>query len=192
MAHIYDFTVLDARSTKWVFVVKSRCWRGWFLIESLRGESISLPISASRGCLHALTHDNCLASAFLSPNVSLITSCWSDAKSGPILCDPIDCSSPGSSVHGISQARILEWVAISFSKGSSQCRDQPGSPALTEKFFTTEPPGKGFDLLPPSYKDPYRHTRFTSIVHDSLKILDLIKHPKFLLTCRVIITDSGN
>ena len=33
------------------------------------------------------------------------------------LCDPMDCSLPGSSVHGISQARILEWVAISFSRG---------------------------------------------------------------------------
>ena len=37
------------------------------------------------------------------------------AKSCLTLCDPIDCSPPGSSVHGISQARILEWVAISFS-----------------------------------------------------------------------------
>ena len=35
------------------------------------------------------------------------------------LCDPMDCSSPGSSVHGISQARILEWAAVSFSRGSS-------------------------------------------------------------------------
>ena len=39
------------------------------------------------------------------------------------LCDPMDCSPPGSSIHGISQARILEWVAISFSGGSSQPRD---------------------------------------------------------------------
>ena len=39
------------------------------------------------------------------------------------LCDPMDCSLPGSSVHGIIPARILEWVAISFSKGSSQHRD---------------------------------------------------------------------
>ena len=39
------------------------------------------------------------------------------------LCDPMDCSPPGSSVHGILQARILEWVAISFSRGSSQPRD---------------------------------------------------------------------
>ena len=42
----------------------------------------------------------------------------------PTLCDPVDCSLPGSPVHGIFQARILEWVAISFSKASSQPRDQ--------------------------------------------------------------------
>ena len=42
----------------------------------------------------------------------------------PTLCDPMDCSLSGSSVHGILQARILEWVAISFSRGSSQPRDQ--------------------------------------------------------------------
>ena len=41
----------------------------------------------------------------------------------PTLCNPVDCSPPGSSVHGISQARVLEWVAISFSRGSSQPRD---------------------------------------------------------------------
>ena len=36
-------------------------------------------------------------------------------QSSPTLCDPMDCSLPGSSVHGISQARVLEWVAIAFS-----------------------------------------------------------------------------
>ena len=41
--------------------------------------------------------------------------CCLVAKSCPILCDPMDCSPPGSSVHGIFQARTLEWVAISFS-----------------------------------------------------------------------------
>ena len=45
-------------------------------------------------------------------------------QSCPTLCDPMDCSPPGSSVHGILQARILEWAAISFSSGSSQPRDQ--------------------------------------------------------------------
>ena len=46
------------------------------------------------------------------------------------LCNPMDCSLPGSSVHGIFQARILEWVAISISRGSSQPRIEPRSPAL--------------------------------------------------------------
>ena len=41
----------------------------------------------------------------------------------PTLCDPMDCSPPGSSVHGLSRARILEWVAISFSLGPSRLRD---------------------------------------------------------------------
>ena len=41
----------------------------------------------------------------------------------PILCDPMDCSLRGSSIHGIFQARILEWVAIFFSRGSSPPRD---------------------------------------------------------------------
>ena len=46
------------------------------------------------------------------------------AQSCPTLCDPVDYSPPDSSVHGILQARILEWVAISFSRGSSQPRDR--------------------------------------------------------------------
>ena len=44
---------------------------------------------------------------------------WVCAQSCPILCDLMDCSPPGSSVHEISQARLLEWVAISSSRGSS-------------------------------------------------------------------------
>ena len=42
----------------------------------------------------------------------------------PTFCDPMDSNTPGSSVHGILQARVLEWVAISFSSGSSRPRDQ--------------------------------------------------------------------
>ena len=45
------------------------------------------------------------------------------SQSCPTLCDPVDCSPPSSSVHGILQARVLEWVAISFSRGSSRPRD---------------------------------------------------------------------
>ena len=68
--------------------------------------------------------------------------CCSVAKLCPTLCDPMDCSPPGSSVHGISQARILDWVAISSSRGSSRPRIKPVSPALAGGFFTIEPPGK--------------------------------------------------
>ena len=50
--------------------------------------------------------------------------CCVVTRSNPTLCDPIDYSLPGSSVHGIFQARILKWVAISFSRGSSHPRDQ--------------------------------------------------------------------
>ena len=55
---------------------------------------------------------------------SLAQSCACVAWLCLTLCNPMDCSLPGSSVHGISQARILEWVAISCSRRSSQHRDQ--------------------------------------------------------------------
>ena len=55
-----------------------------------------------------------------------------------LFCDPLDCSLPGSSVHGISQARTLEWVAISFSRDLPHAGMDPVSPALAD-FFTTEP-----------------------------------------------------
>ena len=58
------------------------------------------------------------------------------------VCDPVDCSPPGSSVHGILQARILEWVAISFPRVSSQPRDKPRSPALQADALTSEPLGE--------------------------------------------------
>ena len=52
------------------------------------------------------------------------------------LCDPMDCSPPGSSIHGIIQASILEWVAIPFSRVSSQLRDQTWISCITGRFFT--------------------------------------------------------
>ena len=52
------------------------------------------------------------------------------------LCDPRDCSKPGSSVHGISQSRILDWVAISFSRGFSRPGDQTQVSCFEGRFFT--------------------------------------------------------
>ena len=54
----------------------------------------------------------------------------------PILWDPMDCSQPHSSVHGILQARILEWFAIPFSRGSSRPRDWAWVSCIAGKFFT--------------------------------------------------------
>ena len=60
----------------------------------------------------------------------------------PTLCDPMDCSLPGSSVHEIHQARILEWVAVPFSRGSSRPRDQTQASCIAGRFFTVWAPGK--------------------------------------------------
>ena len=58
------------------------------------------------------------------------------AQACPTLCHPMECSPPGSSVHGIFQARILEWVAISFSRDLPHPRIEPESSALAGRLFT--------------------------------------------------------
>ena len=58
------------------------------------------------------------------------------ALSCPTLCNSMDCSTPGSSVREIFQARVLEWVAISFFRGSSQPRDQTWVSYIAGRFFT--------------------------------------------------------
>ena len=61
---------------------------------------------------------------------------WSEvAQSCPTLCDPMDCSLPGFSVHGIFQARVLEWVVIAFSRGSSQPRDRTWVSRIVDRCF---------------------------------------------------------
>ena len=58
------------------------------------------------------------------------------AQSCPTLCDPTDCSLPGFSIHGIFQARVLEWIAISFSRGSSWLRDRTQVSRIVNRRFT--------------------------------------------------------
>jgi len=55
------------------------------------------------------------------------------------LCNLMGCSPPGFSFHGISQTRILEWVAISYYRGSSDPGIEPAPPALAGRFFTGKP-----------------------------------------------------
>ena len=60
----------------------------------------------------------------------------------PTLCDPMDCSLPDSCVHGILQARILEWVAMPSSRGFSPPRDRTQVSCIAGRLFTAKPPGK--------------------------------------------------
>jgi len=88
----------------------------------------------------------------LDPSMYLLVT-----QSCPALWDPMDCSPPGFSVHGIYQARILEWVAISFSRGSSQPRDLTRVSCIASQFFTIwstseviyKPTGESWNRSPP-------------------------------------------
>ena len=73
-----------------------------------------------------------------APHWPLYLSClWSSVYARHVrLCDPVDCSPPGSSVHGISQAWILEWVATFYSRGSSRPRDQIQVSCTAGGFFS--------------------------------------------------------
>ena len=83
------------------------------------------------------------------------------AQSCPTLCDPMDWSLPGSSIHGIFQAKMLEWVAISYSRGSSWSRDGTHVSCiscLAGGFFATMP-----HILRPKSRDfcrPFGHVMF--------------------------------
>ena len=65
---------------------------------------------------------------------------------GPTLCNPMDCNLPDSSVHGILQARILQWVTLSFSRDLPDPGIKPGSPSLQADSLPSEPPGKQIQL----------------------------------------------
>ena len=102
----------------------------------------------------------CAASAYVDTKVKWVSEV---TQSCPTLCDPMDCSPPGSSVHGILQARILEWVAISFSRGSSRPRDWTQVSRIVGRCFnlwaTREAlltqKGGNFHLVPEKSKEDY-------------------------------------
>ena len=98
---------------------------------------------------HTYTHTHTHTHTLLSYELSCIAAlkllsccCCLAAQSCLTLCDPMDCNPPGSSVYGILQARILEWVAIPFSRGSSWPKDWTQVSCIAGGFFTAEPPGK--------------------------------------------------
>ena len=72
----------------------------------------------------------------LAHRMHCLLACVFVTQSCLTLCHPVDCSPPDSSVHGILQVRILEWVAIPFSRGSSQPRDWTWLSCIADRFFT--------------------------------------------------------
>ena len=82
---------------------------------------------------------------------------WSEvAQLCLTLCNPVDCGLPGSSIHGILHAGILEWIAISFSRGSSQPRDRTWVSRITGRRFTVwaTREAQGLILLNKNFWDP--------------------------------------
>ena len=78
-------------------------------------------------------------------------------QSCPTLWNHVDSLKPGSSIHEIFQARVLEWVAISFSRGSSRPGIEPSSPALQADALPSEPPGKPREAKGKGENERYTH-----------------------------------
>ena len=87
----------------------------------------------ARVCTHTHTHTH-------TQTYTVVTyKCESEsdvAQSCPTLCDPMDCNLPGFSIHGIFQARVLECIAISFSRGSSRPRNRTWVSCIAGRCFT--------------------------------------------------------
>ena len=105
------------------------------------------------GCFHCLVIMNNTAMKKLHVNMTM---CFQfspvRAKSLLLLCDPTDCSPPGPSVHGISQAVILEWVTSCFCRGSSWPRDWNQVSCIGRE--PSEPPGKRMESQ--NFRSKYR------------------------------------
>ena len=94
----------------------------------------NFPLSPSVGLMMGTQSGE--GGAFSLPRLRAWELCESEvAQSCLTLCNPMDCSLCNSSIHGIFQARVLEWVAISFSRGSFQTRDQPRVSCIAGKCF---------------------------------------------------------
>ena len=99
--------------------------------------SFYCPCSVTKPCLTLRDPVDCSMSGFPVLHYHLLI-----AETCPTLCYPTDCSLRGPSVHGISQARILKWITIPFSRRSSQSRNQTQVSCIAGKFFTVCAIGK--------------------------------------------------
>ena len=100
----------------WLAVAATGCWRVMWEVSKEPGVYLDRTL-LEYGAVSVM---ECFSNSYLRGGQKKAT--WT--QSCPTLWDPVDCSPPGSSVHGILQAGILEWVAISSSRGSSWPKDQ--------------------------------------------------------------------
>ena len=121
------------------------------------------------------------------------------------LCEAVDCSPPGSSVSEILQARILEWVAMHHSRGSSQLRDRTQiscNTCIVGRIFIAEPPDKSCCSLVGLYCEPWKsHLSFLAGRGNALlgikkkkkkKILKLEYNFNLNAASQVVILSCGN
>ena len=102
---------------------------------------------------------------------SFITESESEvSQSCPTLCDPMDCSLPGSSIHGIFQARVLEWADTSFSRGSSQLRGGIWVSCVTDRCITLWVTKEAVPLLLPCNNSLYSYEIYYLTI---LKLMDI-------------------
>ena len=94
---------------------------------------------------------------------------WSEVKSLSRirLCDPMDCSLPGFSVRGIFQARVLEWIAMSFSRGSSRPRNRTRVSRTAGRCFTYRLSHQGSPWMSHNNNSGYSDTRETHYSPDA-------------------------
>ena len=98
------------------------------------------------------------------------------------LCDPMNCSLPGSSIHGILQAGILEWVAMPSSRGSSQPGIKPASPALQADSLLPEPSLKLIIYIC-TYIYMYIHTHTHIYIHIRVYVYEYIHKSICVCVC---------
>ena len=109
----------------------------------LTSSTLSLIQTRGKGNNFVVVIPGCLQCACLGSNQSrFVCVCVCVCVCVQFFCNPMDCSLPGFSVPGISQTRILEWAAISFSRGSSPPKHRTHVSCIAGRFFTIEPQGK--------------------------------------------------
>ena len=103
------------------------------------------------------------------------------AQSCPTLCDPMGCSLPGSSIHGILQARILEWVAFPFSRGSSQAKDWTQVSWIAGRSFTVWATREAPHLINEERILKFHHRHLQPLINHQIQTVggtDCRCHPK--------------